>query len=234
MNASMQGLQILLIEDEERIRITLATTLGEKGALVSLAGNAADAFRIASESRLDLILLDLGLPDMDGLDLIPMLCEASGAPVIVISARDQEAQKVVALDEGADDYLTKPFGMSELLARIRSALRRSQAGRPAAEQTRYEFADLSIDVERHQVAVAGQPVHLTPVEFKLLAALARRAGKVITHRQLLRDVWGPHHEEDGHYLRIYMRQLRGKLEQDPAQPRFLLTEPGVGYRLAGD
>jgi len=234
MNASMQGLQILLIEDEERIRITLATTLGEKGALVSLAGNAADAFRIASESRLDLILLDLGLPDMDGLDLIPMLCEASGAPVIVISARDQEAQKVVALDEGADDYLTKPFGMSELLARIRSALRRSQAGRPAAEQTRYEFADLSIDVERHQVAVAGQPVHLTPVEFKLLAALARRAGKVITHRQLLRDVWGPHHEEDGHYLRIYMRQLRAKLEQDPAQPRFLLTEPGVGYRLAGD
>jgi len=230
----MQGLQILLIEDEERIRITLATTLGEKGALVSLAGNAADAFRIASESRLDLILLDLGLPDMDGLDLIPMLCEASGAPVIVISARDQEAQKVVALDEGADDYLTKPFGMSELLARIRSALRRSQAGRPAAEQTRYEFADLSIDVERHQVAVAGQPVHLTPVEFKLLAALARRAGKVITHRQLLRDVWGPHHEEDGHYLRIYMRQLRAKLEQDPAQPRFLLTEPGVGYRLAGD
>jgi two-component system KDP operon response regulator KdpE len=234
MNVSMQGLQILLVEDEDRIRITMSTALGESGMLVTTAASAREAFRIASESRLDVILLDLGLPDMDGINLIPMLREASDAPVIVVSARDQEAQKVAALDEGADDYLTKPFGVGELLARIRSALRRRQAGQPAAAMQRYEYDDLVIDVERHQVQLSGQPVRLTPVEFRLLAALTKRAGKVITHRQLLREVWGPHHEEDGHYLRIYMRQLRGKLELDPAQPRFLLTEPGVGYRLASE
>jgi two-component system KDP operon response regulator KdpE len=234
MNVSMQGLQILLVEDEDRIRITMTTALGETGMLVSTAASGKEAFRVASESRLDLILLDLGLPDMDGVSLIPMLREVSSAPVIVVSARDQEAQKVAALDAGADDYLTKPFGVGELLARIRSALRRSQAGQPQAATRRYEYDELVVDVERHQVQLSGQAVHLTPVEFRLLAALTKRAGKVTTHRQLLREVWGPHHEEDGHYLRIYMRQLRGKLEQDPAQPRFLLTEPGVGYRLAAE
>jgi two-component system KDP operon response regulator KdpE len=234
MNVSMQGLQILLVEDEDRIRITMSTALSESGMLVTTATSARDAFRIASESQLDLILLDLGLPDMDGISLIPMLREASDAPVIIVSARDQEAQKVAALDEGADDYLTKPFGVGELLARIRSALRRRHSGQPAAALRRYEFDDLVIDIEHHQVLLAGQAVRLTPVEFRLLAALTKRAGKVTTHRQLLREVWGPHHEEDGHYLRIYMRQLRGKLEQDPAQPRFLLTEPGVGYRLASE
>lgn len=231
---SMQGLQVLLVEDEALIRITMATALGEGGMLVTAASTGQEAFRIARESRLDVILLDLGLPDMDGLALIPMLMEVSQAPVIVLSARDQEIQKVAALDAGADDYLTKPFGVGELLARIRSALRRRRRDALGGEPGRYEYAELVVDVERHQVSLAGQPVHLTPVEFRLLAVLTRRAGKVITHRQLLREVWGPHHEEDSHYLRIYMRQLRGKLEADPAQPRFLLTEPGVGYRLAGD
>lgn len=230
----MQGLQVLLVEDEAHIRVTLATALGEGGMLVTAAGSGQEAFRVASESRLDVILLDLGLPDMDGLALIPLLLGASQAPIIVLSARDQEAQKVAALDAGADDYLTKPFGVGELLARIRSALRRRSPAAAGAGNGCYAHAELVVDVERHQVTLAGQPVHLTPVEFRLLAVLVRRAGKVATHRQLLREVWGPHHEEDGHYLRIYMRQLRSKLEADPAQPRFLLTEPGVGYRLAGD
>lgn len=166
--------------------------------------------------------------------LIPLLQEACKAPVIIISARNQEAQKVAALDAGADDYLTKPFGVGELLARIRSALRRTCRGQAEASKTKYGYEELLIDVEKHQVSLSGLPVHLTPVEFKLLALLTKRAGKVITHRQLLREVWGPHHEESGHYLRIYMRQLRSKLEADPAQPRFLLTEPGVGYRLASE
>ena len=231
---SMQGLQVLLVEDEVHIRVTMTTALGEGGMLVTAAGSGQEAFRIARESRLDVILLDLGLPDMDGLALIPMLQEVSAAPVIVLSARDQEAQKVAALDAGADDYLTKPFGVGELLARIRSALRRRGGGEDATARQHYRQGGLEVDLERHQARLDGTPVHLTPVEFRLLAALVRRAGKVITQRQLLREVWGPTHEEDGHYLRIYMRQLRAKLEADPAQPRFLLTEPGVGYRLAVD
>lgn len=231
---SMQGLQVLLVEDDPHIRVTLVTALGEGGMLVTAAGAGQEAFRIASESRLDVILLDLGLPDIDGLALIPMLQTASKAPIIVLSARDQEAQKVAALDAGADDYLTKPFGVGELLARIRSALRRSGGSEPPPDPGLYRHADLVVDVARHQVTLGERPVHLTPVEFRLLAVLVRGAGKVITHRQLLREVWGPLHEEDSHYLRIYMRQLRAKLESDPAQPRFLLNEPGVGYRLAAD
>lgn len=231
---SMQGLQVLLVEDEVHIRVTMITALGEGGMVVAAAGSGQEAFRIARESRLDVILLDLGLPDMDGLELIPMLLEVSPAPIIVLSARDKEAQKVAALDAGADDYLTKPFGVGELLARIRSALRRRGGGSDVEARHHYRHAGLEVDLELRQVMLEGAPVHLTPVEFRLLAVLVRRAGKVITHRQLLREVWGPTHEEDSHYLRIYMRQLRAKLEADPAQPRFLLTEPGVGYRLAGD
>ena len=231
---STSGLQVLLVEDDDHIRITLMTTLKEKGLVVSAASNGNQAFRIASESQLDVILLDLGLPDTDGVSLIPLLQSATRAPILVISARDQEHQKVAALDAGADDYLTKPFGMDELLARIRSMLRRAHRAQPAHDNDRYETGGLVIDIRQHQVLLADRPVHLTPVEFKLLAALSRGRGKVITHRQLLREVWGPLHEEDSHYLRIYMRQLRGKLESDPAQPRFLLTEPGVGYRLSSE
>ena len=231
---SAERLQVLLVEDDDHIRVTLLTALSEHGMFVSTASTGTAAFRIAGESRLDLILLDLGLPDMDGAALIPVLRKATGAPIIVISARDQEAQKVAALDAGADDYLTKPFGISELLARMRSSLRRSQQLPHMASPRQYQREGLYIDVDRHVVSLAGQAVHLTPVEFRLLAVLVGQGGKVITHRQLLRDVWGPNHEEDGHYLRIYMRQLRSKLEAQPAQPRHLLTEPGVGYRLCFD
>lgn len=224
--------QILLVEDDDPLRIMLLTALSEHGHVVKATALAQDAFRVARESEIDVVLLDLGLPDGDGLTLIPMLRTVTEAPIIVISARDQEAQKIAALDAGADDYLTKPFGVGELLARIRSTLRRSLPGAKDVAPTRYAHGGLIIDIERHQVQLGERAVHVTPVEFRLLAVLARRAGKVVTHRQLLREVWGPHHEEDGHYLRIYMRQLRAKLEADPAQPRFLLTEPGVGYRLA--
>lgn len=230
----MHGMQILLVEDDDHIRVTLITALKEHGLVVSAAATGESAFQIASESRLDVILLDLGLPDMDGVALIPMLQTVSEAPILIISARDQEAQKVAALDAGADDYLTKPFGISELMARMRSTLRRTQRSEQQSGPRVYEQEGLFIDIDKHMVSLAGQAVHLTPVEFKLLAVLVKQGGKVITHRQLLREVWGPHHEEDGHYLRIYMRQLRNKLENEPAQPRHLLTEPGVGYRLSFD
>ncbi|MFP5441640.1 MAG: response regulator [Gammaproteobacteria bacterium] len=236
MSTPGDRVQVLLVEDDDHLRIMLNTVIGERGYLVTMATTAAAAHRIASESDLDLVLLDLGLPDLDGAALIPLLKEVSAAPVIVISARDSEEQKVRALDAGADDYLTKPFGVSELLARMRSALRRAARDDPAtsAATAGYRCGALVIDIARRQVTVGDRPVHLTPVEFRLLAALARRAGKVSTHRQLLREVWGPLHEQDGHYLRIYMRQLRGKIEAEPAQPRYLLTDPGVGYRLASE
>jgi len=234
MNASAP-VQMLLVEDDDQLSIMLKTAMHEHGYLVTAAASGDAAFRVARESELDVILLDLGLPDIDGERLIPMLRDVSRAPIIVISARDAEGQKIAALDAGADDYLTKPFGMGELLARVRTALRRRvQAGQETPELTHFAFRELAIDIAQRQVAVGGRPVHLTPVEFRLLTALARRAGRVITHRQLLREVWGPLHEEDSHYLRIYMRQLRGKIESDPAQPRYLLTEPGVGYRLAAE
>lgn len=230
-----QPLQILLIEDDDHLRAMLVTAISaQDGHLVTTANRAESALRIVRESETDVILLDLGLPDLDGHTLIPMLRTASTAPIIVISARDAEEQKVAALDAGADDYLTKPFGINELLARIRSARRRALGNRRPTDTVRVASGGLVIDLEHRQVTVNGTPVHLTPVEFRLLAALARRSGKVATHRQLLREVWGPTHEQDSHYLRIYMRQLRGKLEEDSTQPRYLLTEAGVGYRLAGD
>lgn len=234
MNA-VAPVQLLLVEDDDQLSIMLKTAMNEHGYLVTATTSGDAAFRVARESELDVVLLDLGLPDIDGERLIPMLRNVCSAPIIVISARDSEEQKISALDAGADDYLTKPFGIGELLARVRTALRRrARAGQDAADATQYAFRDLSIDIDLRQITVAGRAVHLTPVEFRLLTALARRAGKVITHRQLLREVWGPLHEEDSHYLRIYMRQLRGKIETDPAQPRYLLTDPGVGYRLAAE
>lgn len=224
--------QVLLVEDDEHLRVMLLTALTEYGHKVTAAKTASAAFQIARESKLDVILLDLGLPDFDGSQLIPMLKEISDAPIIVISARDKELQKIAALDAGADDYLTKPFGVGELLARMRSALRRSLQIAQPVPSSRYICRALEIDIQKHQVLLAGELVHVTPVEFRLLAVLVRHTGKVMTHRQLLREVWGPNHEEDGHYLRIYMRQLRRKLELNPAEPQYLLTEPGVGYRLA--
>lgn len=179
----------------------------------------------------DLVLLDLGLPDGDGVDLVRQVRRQHSLPILVVSARHQEAEKVKLLDAGADDYLTKPFSVNELLARIRVALRhRGTALAPA--RNRHEFEDLRVDLEERRVLVKGAPVHLTPTEFKLLARLARTAGKVVTHRQLLADVWGPEFTDHSHYLRLYMGQLRAKIEADPAEPRHLLTETGVGYRLA--
>ena len=224
--------QILLVEDDPHLRVMLMTALKANGHVVTCAGTAAEAFRVVTESRLDLVLLDLGLPDRDGDQLIPWLKERGDVPVIVISARDQETMKVAALDAGADDYLTKPFGIGELMARMRSAMRRRAAPGEAPVPVRYAYRELMIDTVAHLVMLADRPVHVTPVEFRLLAVLVKQAGRVITHRQFLREVWGPLHEEDSHYLRIYMRQLRRKLEKNPAEPQYLLTEPGVGYRLA--
>lgn len=234
MTDGRKPVQVMVVEDDPQLRILLATALGEQGLLVTLANDATSAHRIARDSELDVVLLDLGLPDRDGCEMIPALHAVSDAAIIVISARDHEQQKIAALDAGADDYLTKPFGIGELLARIRTALRRRAvpATGQAAAGGHYACDGLLIDVAARQVTLAGAPVHLTPLEFRMLAALVRRNGQVLTHRQLLREVWGPLHEEDTHYLRIYMRQLRGKLEAEPAQPRYLLTEAGVGYRLA--
>lgn len=225
-------LQILLVEDDSHIRITLLTMLSEQGYLVTAVGSAEAAFQVARDSHLDMVLLDLGLPDMDGEQLIPMLKNVNPAAIIVTSARDKEVQKVRALDAGADDYLTKPFGVSELLARIRSVRRRTGQFKVIDNLWLYRCQDLFINTQACEAYLADKPVHITPVEWRLLGVLVRETGKVVTHRQLLREVWGPLHEEDGHYLRIYMRQLRRKLESDPTQPRYLLNEPGLGYRLA--
>jgi two-component system KDP operon response regulator KdpE len=198
------------------------------------ATNGADGLAQASARNPDIILLDLGLPDMNGTAVIENIRAWSNMPIIVLSARDQEQVKVQAFDLGADDYVTKPFGVEELLARMRAALR--HANRPVGDAVEpvCTFGDVTVDLGRRQVLVSGREIHLTPIEYKLLTTLVRYAGKVVTHRQLLKEVWGPLHIEEGHYLRVYMRQLRNKIEADPAQPRHLVTELGVGYRLRSE
>ncbi|MGH7251004.1 MAG: response regulator [Nitrospiraceae bacterium] len=222
---------VLLIEDEPEIRRFLRTTLPEHGFKFSEAVTGHDGLAQAKARNPDLILLDLGLPDLEGTEVIRRLREWTPTPIIVLSARDQEQIKVAALDLGADDYVTKPFGVNELLARMRATLR--QMARASVEQGDPVFTtgQLRVDLGRRQVFVSDEEVHLTPIEYKLLTTLVRYAGKVVTHRQLLKDVWGPLHLDEGHYLRVYMRQLRNKLEANPAQPQYLLTELGVGYRL---
>jgi two-component system KDP operon response regulator KdpE len=222
---------ILIIEDEVPIRRFLRTTLNGHGYKVVEADTAHAGLQHASAQRPDLILLDLGLPDMDGLEVTERIREWSQTPIVVLSARGQERDKVAALDAGADDYLTKPFGVDELLARIRVALRHVERARNQDGAPVFEVGDLRIDLAARQVTLAGQEVHLTPIQYNLLAVLARYAGKVVTHTQLLKEVWGPHYKSETHYLRVYMGQLRQKLEATPARPRYLLTEPGVGYRL---
>ena len=225
------SLRVLVVEDDREIRSLLHSSLGVEGFEVQTAVSVSEAAAMLQHSLPDLVLLDLGLPDGDGIDLVRQVRRQHSLPLLVVSARHQEAEKVKLLDAGADDYLTKPFSVSELLARIRVALRhRGTSLAPA--QTLHEFEDLRIDLETRLVSVKGTPVHLTPTEFKLLARLARTAGKVVTHRQLLVDVWGPEFTGHSHYLRLYMGQLRAKIEADPAEPRHLLTETGVGYRLA--
>lgn len=221
---------VLLIEDEAEIRRFLRSTLPLHGYRLYEAPTGADGLAQASSRNPDIILLDLGLPDMDGTEVIRQVRTWASMPIIVLSARDQERVKVAALDLGADDYVTKPFGVDELLARMRAALR--HAARPAGNgESLFTFGDLTMDLGKRQVVVAGKEVHLTPIEYKLLATLVLHAGKVMTHRQLLKEVWGPLHVEEGHYLRVYMRQLRNKVEANPAHPRYLVTELGVGYRL---
>ncbi|THJ18419.1 MAG: response regulator [Nitrospira sp. CG24B] len=228
-----QEATILLIEDEPEIRRFLRTTLPVHGFRLYEATTGRDGLAEAQARNPDLILLDLGLPDLEGGEVIRQVREWTATPIIVLSARDQEQVKVAALDLGADDYVTKPFGVNELLARMRAALR--HASRPAdggeSVFTLGDLGDLKVDLGRRQVFVLGKEIHLTPIEYKLLTTLIRYAGKVLTHRQLLKEVWGPLHVDEGHYLRVYMRQLRNKLEKNPAHPRYLVTELGVGYRL---
>jgi two-component system KDP operon response regulator KdpE len=221
---------VVLIEDEPQMRRFLRTVLPGQGYTLFEAQTGQQGLIEAAVRKADIVILDLGLPDMDGVEVVKRLREWSAIPVIVLSARAQEEDKVAALDAGADDYLTKPFGVSELLARLRVALRHATRG-PEGTQV-FESGPLKVDLAVRRVEVGGRAVHLTPIEYRLLSVLVRHAGKVLTHRQLLKDVWGPSHIEHAHYLRIYMAQLRRKLEEDAAQPRYLLTEPGVGYRLA--
>lgn len=224
---------VVLIEDEAPIRRFLRVTLETQGYRLFEATTGADGLVEAASRQPDVVIVDLGLPDMDGVQVIRRLREWTSVPVIVLSARGQERDKVAALDAGADDYVSKPFGANELLARIRVALRHA-AGAARPEDAVFSVGDLRVDLGRRRVALAGQEVRLTPIEYKLLTMLVHHAGKVLTHRQLLKEVWGPSHVEQAHYLRVYMAQLRRKLEADPTRPRYLLTEPGVGYRLAAE
>lgn len=221
---------ILVIEDEPQIRRFLRATLTTHRYQLIEADSAQAGLEQTARHQPDLIILDLGLPDRDGLDVARQLREWTHTPIIVLSARDQEHDKITALDEGADDYLTKPFGVGELLARIRVALRHANRQEPDSSPS-FSVGNLQVDLARRQVFIDGQEVHLTPLEYKLLATLVRHAGKVLTHRHLLRDVWGAGYATETHYLRVYMGQLRHKLEADPTRPRYLRTEPGVGYRL---
>ncbi|WHZ24000.1 MAG: DNA-binding response regulator KdpE [Nitrospira sp.] len=230
-SATTHEVTVLLIEDEAEIRRFLRATLPPYGYRLYEATSGAEGLAQASARNPDMILLDLGLPDMNGSAVIGKIRAWSNLPIIVLSARDQEHVKVEAFDLGADDYVTKPFGVEELLARMRAALRHAHRPEGSAVETVCTFGTLSVDVGRRQVFVSGTEIHLTPIEYKLLTTLVRYAGKVVTHRQLLKEVWGPLHVEEGHYLRVYMRQLRNKIEANPAQPRHLVTELGVGYRL---
>ncbi|MEO8551167.1 MAG: winged helix-turn-helix domain-containing protein [Kofleriaceae bacterium] len=215
------------------MRRFLCSALASHGFRVVEAATLAQAERAATYARPCVVLLDLGMPDGDGLELLKVLRQRAPAPVIVISARDREDEKVLALDAGADDYLTKPFGTSELLARIRVALRHAR-GQTITTDVVIEVGPIRIDQARHEVTVSDQRIHLTPIEFRLLAFLARHAGKVLTHRQLLHQVWGARNIHQTHYLRVHMAALRRKIEADPTRPRWLTTEVGVGYRLVDE
>ncbi|BDT73395.1 KDP operon transcriptional regulatory protein KdpE [Comamonadaceae bacterium OS-4] len=223
----------VLIEDEPQIRRFVRAALEAEGWQVFEAATAQHGLRDAATRKPDLVVLDLGLPDGDGLDVIRDVRSWSAVPIVVLSARVEEDDKIAALDAGADDYLTKPFGVGELLARVRANLRRPRnAGSDGqADESLFRFGEVEVDRQARLVRRAGAEVHLTPIEYRLLLVLVTNAGRVLTHRQLLREVWGPSHAEQGHYLRVYMGHLRQKLEADPSQPQHLLTETAVGYRL---
>jgi two-component system KDP operon response regulator KdpE len=222
---------VLLIEDDPQIRRFLRATLSSQGYRLIEASAGEEGISLAASQRPDLIILDLGLPDLDGLTVARRIREWASTPILVLSARGQERDKVAALDAGADDYVTKPFGVGEFMARMRVALRHAAGAALGKEEALFEVGDLRVDLARRQVVLRGDEVHLTPIEYRLLAALVKYAGRVVTHRQLLREVWGPAFETQTQYLRVHMQQLRKKLEDVPANPRYLRTEPGVGYRL---
>jgi len=221
--------RILVVDDEPQIRRALATNLRARGYTIDLAEDGARALRLAADRHPDLVILDLGLPDIDGVEVVRGLRGWSGVPIIVLSVRDRESDKVEALDVGADDYVTKPFGMNELLARIRAALRRHQ--HPNGEAAAIVTADFTIDLATKRIERRGRPVALTPIEWGLVEVLARNAGKLVTQRQLLQAVWGPAYESETNYLRVHFANIRRKLEPEPSRPRYLITEPGMGYRL---
>jgi two-component system KDP operon response regulator KdpE len=223
---------ILLIEDEMPVHKFLGASLPAHGFRLMSAENGKDGLARAADHNPEVVLLDLGLPDMDGLEVTHRLREWSNVPIIVLSARGQEKDKIAALDAGADDYLTKPFSTGELLARIRVALRHAARLADNSPQAVFITGELRVDLAGRHVFLGENEVHLTPIEYKLLSVLVRYAGRVLTHQQLLKEVWGPHHAQDTHYLRVHMAQLRRKIEPSPAQPRYLLTETGIGYRFA--
>ncbi len=226
--------KVLIVEDEPQMRKFLRTSLASEGYRIVETSLGREALELARTHNPDIVLLDLGLPDIDGMEVTKSLREWSDRPILVISARGQEDDKIRALDLGADDYLTKPFGTGELLARIRVALRRSSRSGQDSIDPSVIVGDLRLDLDKRQVFAADVEVHLTPNEYKLFAVLMKNAGKVLTHRQLLQEVWGPAYATQTQYLRVYMAQLRQKLERDSARPRYLVTEPGVGYRLKVD
>jgi len=227
----VSALSILLIEDEPQMRRFLRASLSATGHKLVEAATAKEGLAAASTLAPDIILLDLGLPDMDGLEVTKRLREWTRTPIIVLSARDKEDDKVAALDAGADDYLTKPFSMQELLARIRVAERHVATGGAEKEDSVHQVGDLVVDLAKRIVTRGGEEVRLTPIEWKLLATLVRNTGRVMTYQQLLKEVWGPRYATQKQYLHVYVGHLRHKLEQDPTRPRFLLTDAGVGYRL---
>jgi two-component system, OmpR family, KDP operon response regulator KdpE len=222
------GIRVLVVDDERAIRRFLQTSLTAHGFEVSEAVSGEEALAAVGARRPDLVILDLGLPDMDGIEVVRRLREWTHIPIIILSVREAEEDKIAALDTGADDYLTKPFSVGELLARVRAALRRAT---PEAATAVLTSGDLTVDLEHRIVTVGGQEVQLTPTEYDLLRALAVHAGKVLTHNQLLRQVWGPAYERETHLLRVNISNLRRKIEQHPERPRHIVTEPGVGYRL---
>ena len=223
--------RVLVIEDELPIRRFLRASLSTHNYELIEVGTARDGITMATTKQPDIILLDLGLPDNDGLNVTRQIREWSQVPIIVISARGQEQDKVAALDAGADDYLTKPFGVDELMARMRVALRHLEQKGDRQEEQIVTIGNITVDLPRRHVRVDDTEVHLTPIEYTLLTTLVRYRGRVVTHRQLLEAAWGPHYVTETHYLRVYMGQLRHKIEADAARPRYLITEPGIGYRL---
>lgn len=226
------GPLVLVVEDEPQIRRFLRASLPSHGYRLVEATSGQEGLSAAAVERPDLILLDLGLPDMDGLEVIGQLREWTEVPILVLTARGQERDKIAVLDAGADDYLTKPFGVGELMARMRAAVRRARSA--GGTDPTLSAGPLTVDLAGHRVWLEGKEIRLSVLEFKLLAELIRHAGKVLTHRHLLTGVWGPGYADQTHYLRVYMGHLRHKLEVEPARPRYLLTEPGVGYRLEAD